>query len=162
MKGSDNLLADALRRYPEEMGQSYDHRWPDEHDVDLVCSHFFNLSSGLCIDDFGSLSQYDTVPHVDVALKGNGADLLDSSTTPRAYSENVLEDLTLPLDPVSKLCLDGFDLSLVSADVETRTFIEAYPKCSSKSSLRHFHSIPGMFVILRFRIFLSGMVCCTF
>jgi hypothetical protein len=49
------------------------------------------------------LSQDDTVPHVDDSLKGNGADLLDSSTVPRAYSENVLEDLTLPLNPVSKL-----------------------------------------------------------
>jgi hypothetical protein len=56
--------------------------------------------------------------------------LLDPSTTPRAYSENVLEDLTLPLTPVSKLCLDGYDLSLVSADVQAHTFIEAYPKCS--------------------------------
>jgi hypothetical protein len=130
VKGSDNVVADALSRYPEEMGQSYDHLLPDEHDMDLVC----------------------------VSLNGNGADLLDSSTTPRAYSENVLEDLTLPLDPVSKLCLDGYDLSLVSTDVEARTFIEAYSKCSSKSSLSHFHSIPGMFVILRFRIFLSGMM----
>jgi hypothetical protein len=60
---------------------------------------------------------------VDVSLKGNGADLLDSSTIPRAYLENVLEDLTLPLDPVSKLCLDGYDLSLVSADVEASTFV---------------------------------------
>jgi hypothetical protein len=81
------------------------------------------------MDDFGSLSQDDTVPHVDVSLEGNTADLLDSSTTPRAYSENMLEDLTLPLDPVSKLCLDGYNLSLVSADMETRTFIEVYPKC---------------------------------
>jgi hypothetical protein len=162
VKGSGNVVADALSRYPEETGLSYDHLLPDEHDMDLVCAHFFSMSSGLSMDDFGSLSQDDTVPHVDVSLKGNGADLLDSSTTPRAYSENVLEDLTLPLDPVSKLCLDGYDLSLVSADVEARTFIEAYPKCSSKSSLRHFHSIPGMFVILRFRIFLSGMLCCTF
>ena len=81
------------------------------------------------MDDFGSLSQDDTVPHVDVSLKVNGADLLDSSTIPWAYSENVLEDLTLSLDPVSKLCLDGYDLSLVSADVEAHTFTEAYPQC---------------------------------
>ncbi len=39
------------------------------------------------MDDSGSLSQDYTVPHVDVSLKGNGADLLDSSTTPRTYSE---------------------------------------------------------------------------
>ena len=129
MKGSDNVVADALSRYPEETGQSYDQLLTDEHDMDLVCAHFFSLSSGLSMDDFGSLSQDDTVPHVDVSLKGNAADLLDSSTTPRAYSVNVLEDLTLPLDPVSKLCLDGYDLSLVSVDMEVRTFIEAYPKC---------------------------------
>jgi hypothetical protein len=130
VKGSDNVVADDLSRYPEETGQSYDHLLPDEHDMDLVCSHFFNLSSGLIMDDFGSLSQDDTVPHVDVSLKVNGVDLLDSSTIPRAYSENMLEDLTLPLDPVSKLCLGGYDLSLVSADMEARTFIEVYPKCS--------------------------------
>ena len=130
VKGSDNVVADALSRYPEETGQSYDHLLPDEHDMDLVCAHFFNLSSGLSMDDFGSLSQDDTVPHVDVSFDGNGDDLLNSSTTPQAYSENVLEDLTLPLDPVSKLCLDGYDLSFVSADLEARTFIEAYPKCS--------------------------------
>ena len=99
VKGSDNVVADALSRYPEETGQSYDHLLPDEHDMDLVCAHFFNLSSGLSMDDFGSLSQDDTVPHVDVSLDGNGDDLLNSSTTPQAYSENVLEDLTLPLDP---------------------------------------------------------------
>jgi hypothetical protein len=69
------------------------------------------------VDDFGSLSQDDTVSHVDVSLKVNGADLLDSSTIPWAYSENVLEDLTLSLDPVSKLCLDGYDLSFVSTDM---------------------------------------------
>jgi hypothetical protein len=84
----------------------------------------------LYMDDFGSLSQDDTVTHVDVSLKVNGVDLLDSSTIPRAYSENVLEDLTLSLHPVSKLCLDGYDLSLVSADVEAHTFTEDYPKCS--------------------------------
>jgi hypothetical protein len=144
VKGSDNVVTDTLSRYPKETGQICDHLLLDEHDMDLVC-HFFNLSSELSMYDFGSLAQDETVPHVDVSLKGNGADLLDSSTTQRAYSENVLEDLTLPLDPVSKLCMDGYDLSLVSADVESRTFIEAYPKCSSKSSLRHFHSIPGMF-----------------
>ncbi len=82
------------------------------------------------MDDFGFLSQDDTVTHVDVSLKVNGADLLDSNTIPRAYSENVLEDLTLPLNPVSKLCLDGYDLSWVSADVEAHTFTEVYLKCS--------------------------------
>jgi hypothetical protein len=41
-----------------------------------------------------------------------------------------LEDLTLLLDPVSKLRLSGYDLSFVLADLEARTFIEAYPKCS--------------------------------
>jgi hypothetical protein len=129
VKGSDNVVADVLSRYPEETGQSYDHLLPDEHDMDLVCAHFFNLSSGLSMDDFGSLSQDDTVPHVDPSLKGNGAHLLDSSTVPRASSDNVLEDLTFPLNPVSKLCLDGYDLSLVSADVETNTFTETYPQC---------------------------------
>ena len=129
VKGSDNVVADDLSRYPEETGQSYDHLLPDEHDMDLVCAHFFNLSSGLSMDDFGSLSQDDTVPHVDASSTGNGAELLDPSTAPRAYSENVLEDLTLPLNPVSKLCLDGYDLSLVSADVEAHTFTEAYPQC---------------------------------
>ncbi len=127
MKGSGNVVVDDLNRYLEETGLSYDHLLPDEHGMDLVCAHFFNLSSGLSMDDFRSLLHDDTVPHVDVSLKGNGADLLDSSTTPRAYSKNILEDLTLTLD-----------------------------------SLRHFHNTPGMFVILRFRIFLSGMVCCTF
>ncbi len=102
MKGSDNVVTDTLSRYPKETGQICDHLLLDEHDMDLVC-HFFNLSSELSMYDFGSLSQDETVPHVDVSLKGNGADLLDSSTTQRAYSENVLEDLTLPLDPVSKL-----------------------------------------------------------
>ncbi len=38
------------------------------------------------------------------------------------YLENVFEVLTLSLDPVSKLCLDGYDLSLVSADVETHIY----------------------------------------
>jgi hypothetical protein len=97
LKGSDNVVADVLNRYPDETGQSCDHLLLGEHDMDLVC-HFFNLSSELSMHDFGSLSQDETVPHVDVSLKGNGADLLDSSTTPRAYSENVLEDLTLRLD----------------------------------------------------------------
>ena len=63
VKGSGNVVADALSRYPEETGQSYDHLLPDEHDMDLVCGHPFNLSSGLNMDDFGSLSQDDTVPH---------------------------------------------------------------------------------------------------
>jgi hypothetical protein len=130
VKGSDNVVAYALSRYPEETGQSYDHLLTDVHDMDLVCVHSFNLSSGLSMDDFGSLSQDDTLPHVDASFEGNGADLLDSSTTPRSYSEDVFEDLDLPLDPVSKLCLDGYDLSLVSADVEARIFIEVYPKCS--------------------------------
>jgi hypothetical protein len=89
VKGSDNVVADTLNRYPEETGQIYDHLLPDEHDMDLVCAHFFNLSSGLSMDDFGSLSQADTVPHVDASFGGNGDDLLDSSSTPRTYSQNV-------------------------------------------------------------------------
>ncbi len=70
------------------------------------------------------------MPLVDASFDGDGLDLLDSNTTPWAYSENVLEDLTFPLDPVSKLCLNGYDLSIVSADLEAQTFIEAYHKCS--------------------------------
>jgi hypothetical protein len=44
VKGSDNVVADILNRYPEETGQSYDHLLPHEHDMDLLCSHRFNLS----------------------------------------------------------------------------------------------------------------------
>jgi hypothetical protein len=40
--------------------------------MDLVCAHHFNLSSRLNMDDFGSLSQDDTVPHVDASFEGNG------------------------------------------------------------------------------------------
>jgi hypothetical protein len=73
LKVSDNVVTDALSRYPEETGQSYDHLLPDEHDMDLVCAHSFNLSSGLIMDEFGSLSQDDTLPHVDASFEGNGA-----------------------------------------------------------------------------------------
>ena len=80
---------------------SHDHLLPDEHDMDLVCAHFFNLSSGLSMDDFGSLSQDDTVPHVDVSFDGNGDDLLNSSTTPQAsllhtHPQHCLNDLQPP------------------------------------------------------------------
>jgi hypothetical protein len=42
------------------------------------------------------------------------------------YLENVFEVLTLSLDPVSKLCLDGYDLSLILLSDNGTQFISEF------------------------------------
>jgi hypothetical protein len=43
--GKDNVVADALSRYPELAGQSYDHLLPEEQEMDLLCAHLFNINT---------------------------------------------------------------------------------------------------------------------
>jgi hypothetical protein len=57
------VVADALSRYPELASQSYDHLLPEEHEMDLLCTHLFNITTTegdttLCVDDFGSTTQH--------------------------------------------------------------------------------------------------------
>ncbi len=83
--GKDNVVADALSRYPESAGQSYDHLLPEEQEMDLLCAHLSNITItggdiALRVDDFGSTTQHR--PHDD--------------SSPVDYSEEVVENLTLP------------------------------------------------------------------
>ena len=41
--GKDNVVADALSRYPEMAGQSYDHLLPEEDEMDLLSASLFNI-----------------------------------------------------------------------------------------------------------------------
>jgi hypothetical protein len=67
----------------------------------------------LCVDDFGSTTQH--LPHDD--------------SSPVDYSEEVVENLTLPSP--SKIGVDGYAASsFVTADLEASVFSDAYPKCS--------------------------------
>ena len=43
--GKDNVVADALSRYPELAGQIYDHLLPEEQEMDLLCAHLFNFTT---------------------------------------------------------------------------------------------------------------------
>jgi hypothetical protein len=43
--GKDNVVDDALSRYPELVDQSYDHLLPEEQEMDLLCGHLFNITS---------------------------------------------------------------------------------------------------------------------
>jgi hypothetical protein len=66
--GKHNVVADALSRYPELSGKSYDHLLPEEQEMDLLCAHLFNITTTggdttLCVDDFGSTTQH--LPHDD-------------------------------------------------------------------------------------------------
>jgi hypothetical protein len=116
--GKDNVVADALSRYPEMTGQSYDHLLSEEQEMDLLCAHLFNNTSTggdttLCVDDFGSTTQL--LPHDD--------------SSPVDYSEEVVENLTLPSP--SKVGMDGHAASsFVTVELEASVFSEAYPKCS--------------------------------
>ena len=60
--GKDNVVADALSRYPEMTGQRYDHLLTEEHEMDLLCVTLFNITTVgddaiLGVDDFGSTTQ---------------------------------------------------------------------------------------------------------
>jgi hypothetical protein len=120
--GKDNVVADALSRYPELAGQSYDHLLPEEQEMDLLCAHLFNITTAggdttLCVDDFGSTIQL--LPHDD--------------SSPVDYSEEVVENLTLPSP--SKVGMDGYAASsFVTADLEASVFSDAYPSCSDFQS----------------------------
>ena len=97
VSGKDNVVADALSRYPEIAGQSYDHLLPEEHEMDLLCASLFNISTAdgdtsLGADDFGSATQ--DLPHAHTP-----------TPTPVAYSEEVVENLIF--SPPSKIGVDG-------------------------------------------------------
>jgi hypothetical protein len=114
----DNVVADALSRYPELAGQSYDHFLPEDQEMDLLCAHLFNITTTggdttLCVDEFGSTTQH--LPHDD--------------SSPVDYSEEVVENLTPPFP--SKIGMDGYTVSsFVTTDLEASVFSDAYPKCS--------------------------------
>ena len=95
--GKDNVVADALSRYPELAGQCYDHLLPEEQEMDLLCAHLFTITTTggdttLCVDDFGTTTQH--LPHDD--------------STPVDYSAEVVENLTLPSP--SKIGMDGMSV----------------------------------------------------
>ncbi len=78
-------MADTLSQYPELVVQSYDHLLPEEQEMDLLCTHFFNITTTggvttFCVDDFGSTTQH----------------LSHDDSSPVDYSEEVVENLTLP------------------------------------------------------------------
>jgi hypothetical protein len=119
--GKDNVVADALSRYPEMAGQSYDHLLPEEVDMDLLSASLFNISTAggdtsLGVDDFGSATQ--DLPHADIPTPASVA-----------YSEEVVENLIF--SPPSKICVDGYAAtSFVTADLEVDAYSDAYPTCS--------------------------------
>ncbi len=86
--------------------------------MDLLCVHLFNITtkggdSTLCVDDFGTTTQVLT--HHD--------------SSPVDYSEEVVENLTLPSH--SKIGVDGYTASsFVSTDLEVSAFSDTYPNCS--------------------------------
>jgi hypothetical protein len=54
--GKDNVVSDALNRYPELVGQRHDHLLPEEQGMDLLCVHIFNITTTggdttLCVDE---------------------------------------------------------------------------------------------------------------
>jgi hypothetical protein len=116
--GKDNVVADALSRYPELTGQSYDHLLSEEQEMDLLCAHLFNITTTggdttLCVDDFGSTTQH--LP-------------LDDSS-PLDYSEEAVENSILPSP--SKIGVDDYAASLlITVDLEASAFSDTYPKCS--------------------------------
>jgi hypothetical protein len=116
--GKDNVVVDALSRYPESAGKSYDHLLSEDQEMELLCDHLFNITTTggditLCVDDFGSTTEHR--PHDD--------------SSPVDYSEEVVENLTLPSP--SNIGVDGYAASsFVTADLEASVFSDAYPKCS--------------------------------
>jgi hypothetical protein len=144
--GKDNVVVDALSRYPELAGQSYDHLLPEEQEMDLLCAHLFNITTTggdttLCVDDFGSTTQH--LPHDD--------------SSPVDYSEEVVENLTLPSP--SKIGVNGSAASsFVTADLEASAFSDAFPKCSDfQTKYAHYRSMSVLtnikhFLITRFEM----------
>ena len=118
VSGKDNVVANALSRYPEMTGQSYDHLLPEEHEMDLLCDTLFNITTAggdttLGVDDFGSTTQ--DLTHSDAP-----------TPSPVAYSEEVVENLIF--SPPSKICVDDYaTTSLVTVDLEVGVFFDAYP-----------------------------------
>ncbi len=45
VSGKDNVVSDDLSRYPELVGQSYDHLLPEYQEMDLLCVHLFNITT---------------------------------------------------------------------------------------------------------------------
>ena len=109
--GKDNVVADALSRYPEMAGQSYDHLLSEDHEMDLVCDTLFNITTA------GGDGTQD-LPHTDTP-----------TPSPVAYSEEVVENLIL--SPPSKICVDGYaSTSFVTVELEEGTYSDAYLTCS--------------------------------
>jgi hypothetical protein len=98
VSGKHNVVVDALSRYPELSGQSYDHLLPEEQEMDLLCALLFNITitggdTTLCVDDFGSTTQH----------------LSHDDSSPVDYSEEVVQNLTLPSP--SNIGVDGYAAS---------------------------------------------------
>ena len=97
--GKDNIVADALSRYPQENGPSYEHMVDQEGIVDLDCYHLLSFQSlharALNVDDVATSTS--------VSADEPTASVHDSATTMAANSEDVeveqvsrvsMEDLT--------------------------------------------------------------------
>jgi hypothetical protein len=114
--GKDNVVADSLSQYPELVVQSYDHLLPEKQEMDLLCTHFFNITTTggvttLCVDDFGSTTQH----------------LSHDDSSPVDYSKEVVENLTLPFP--SKIGMDDYTASsFVKVELEGSVFSDVLPQ----------------------------------
>jgi hypothetical protein len=115
--------------------------------MDLLCAYLFNFTTTggdttLCVDDFGSTTQYLPLDH----------------SSPLDYSEESVETLILPSP--SKIGVDGYAASsFVTTDLETSPFPTLTPSAQTfRQSMSHYRS---MLVLTNIKHFLTtrfGMV----
>jgi hypothetical protein len=97
---NDNVVTDALSRWIS-------------YAVRLLNITTTGEDTTLCVGDLGSTSQH----------------LSHDDSSPVDYSEEVVENLTLPSPP--KIGVDDYTTSsFVTADLEVSIFSDVYPKCS--------------------------------
>jgi hypothetical protein len=126
--GKDNIVADALSRYPQENGPSYEHLVDQEGIVDLDCYHLPSFQSlharDLQVDDF------TTSTSVSAAEKASLVHALAAEQAATSEDVEVEQVSRVSMEDLTQAHAEGYASSMLSATVELEAFVTSYQDCT--------------------------------
>jgi hypothetical protein len=124
----DNIVADALSRYPQENGPSYEHVVDQEGIVDLDCYHLLSFQSpharALQVDNFATPNSVSATEQAALVHEWAGEQAVSSEGMEVEQIARVsMEDLT-------QAQAEGYASSMLSVSVELEDFVAEYHDCT--------------------------------
>ncbi len=124
----DNIVVDALSRYPQENGPSYEHLVDQEGIVDLDCYHLLSLQSLHA----RALQVHDFATSTSVSAVEKAAPVHEWAAEQATTSEDVeVEQISrVSMEDLTQAHVEGYASSMISDSVELEDFVAVYQGCT--------------------------------